>query len=329
MMHRAYSCFLLTIGLCSLGAHADFSPEMLVRLHLPKIPKTFYFYDLSKVGFTSKYAYQQLIQKWQEKLNHASIRLFSQLYQELELTPEEIYSYMTNQQIIGRYHILKKAELILPNHDDIISEEDMDPEILLYLKSIFFKYTRKRNVKFFLTDQISSLTATYGSDDTEHFVFCHSCMYNKEHVAQYYESLQNQHGYFYIEPCSNNDTRWIEIPSLLQIGIIEAASHVEHQTNLFGFILANYSFEGRKASKESIELCLRIQEFHTLLEATFQSRHPLEVAVFLMKMNHKSFKNTKLWREIVKDIATTYDESSRQKVKVFSQAMKKAANHEG
>lgn len=331
MIHRAYSSlltpfFLLSYILTTPLSALTFSPEQHVHLHLPKIPKHFYFYDLSEIKFKTNDAYQKVIQRWQKKLVEGSKKLFNQLSQELELTPEEIYSYTTNQQIIGRYHILKRSELILPNPDAIIAQEDMDPEILLFLQCMFFKYTSKRNVKFFLTDQISTLTATYGSDQNEHFVFCHSFMYNKEHIQQYYESLQNQHGYYYFEPCNNNEHRWIEIPSLLQIGLIEAASHVQHQTNLLGFILMNYSFEGRKASSSSVELYLKLETFQTLLEAILQSRHPLEVATFLLKMNHKSAEYYKLWRAVVRDIAQAYDEPSLQKVTKFANAMKNAAH---
>jgi len=178
-----------------------------------------------------------------------------------------------------------------------------------------------------LTDQISTPTATYGSDDSEHFVFCHPFLYNKEHIQQYYDSLQNQQGYYYTELCANGEIRWIEIPSLLQFSLIESASRVEHQTNFLGFILTNYSFEGRKASKESIELYIKLQDFQAQLEATLQSRHPLEVAIFHMKMNHKSAFNDKLWREIVRTIAQAYDESSLQKIQKFTNAMKKTTNN--
>jgi len=329
MTFRACSYWLM-ICIFSLLSNSRFitthySATQHARLHLPKTPKTFYFHDHTIIDFQSEQAYDNVIKKWQGKLTAASLKLFNQLETELDLSPSEIYEYTTNQQVLSRYHILNKSEIALPNSDGIITEDNMDPEILCFLQSIFFKYTNKRNVTFFLIDQLPSLTATYGSDVHGHFVFCHSYMYNKQHIQQYYESLQNQSGYYYIESCDQNNMRWIEIPTMLQIGLIEAASHAQHQKNLIGFILRNYAFQGKRASEESINLYLKLETFHCLLEAVFQSRNPLEVAVFLMKANHKSPDYKILWRGIVKDIAKSYDASSLETTKLFAKKMKQAA----
>jgi len=329
MTFRAHF-YLLMIGTFSLfGAICtqtiDYSIEQSVKLNLPKIPKKIYFHDQTPIGFQNPQIYAQIIQRWQEKLTLGATKLFNQLQKEINLSPAEIYAHTTNEQVLSRYHILKKSEIILPNPDAIITQDEMDPEILAFLQSIFFKYTDKRNVTFFLTDQISSLTATYGSDAKGHFVFCHSYMYKKKHIQQYYNSLQNQHGYYYIEACDNGDIRWIEIPTMLQIGLIEAASHIQHQKNLVGFILSNYSFQGKRASEESISLYVKLETFHCLLEAVFQARNPLEVAVFLTKMTHKSPDYKTLWRAIVKDIAKCYDAPSLETTKQFARKMKETA----
>lgn len=330
MTFRAH-CYLLTLSFFAIlnEAHThdiDNSMQQTMEFNLPKIPKQFHFHDHTKIGFQNPQIYAQTIQRWQEKLTLGATKLFDQLQQEINLSPAEIYQYTKNEQILNRYHILKKSEIILPSTDTIIAQEDMDPEILNYLQSMFFKYTNKRNVTFYLTDQISSLTATYGSDAKGHYVFCHSYMYDKKHIQQYYDSLQNQHGYYYIEACEHNDIRWIEIPIMLQIGLIEAASHIQHQKNLIGFILSNYSFQGKRASQESINRYVKLETFHCLLEAVFQSRNPLEVAIFLMKMTHKSPDYKALWKAIVKDIAQCYDVSSLTFTKQFSKKMRQTAS---
>lgn len=323
-MHRAHYWFYVTICMATSILRPAFSPEQMVQLNLPKIPRKFYFYDLTKIHIMPRDGYHKLIDVWQERLNKASRQLFDQLSKELGLTPQAIYDHASNKHIVGRYHILKKSEFMTPIANCIVHEKDIDPEILLFLQSIVQKYTTKRDIHFCLTDKIPGITTTYGSDLEGYWIFCNASVYTKEHIAQYYESLQDQHGYFYVEQLDSGEMRWIEISSLLQIGLIEAASRVQHQTSLLGFILNNFSFKGRKASKQSVELYGRIQEIHTLLEATLQSHNPLEVAVFLMRMESNEPKDRKIWRKIVTDIAQIYDPTSIQKAKLFARAMKDA-----
>lgn len=294
------------------------------QLHLPKIPKQFYFHDHTAIHLSTPTTYQETMQKWQNKLAVGAINIFDQIEQEINISFSELQEYTHDEQILQRYHFMKKAELILPNPESIISQDEMDPEILQFLQSIFFKYTNKRNVTFFLTDQLSSLTATYGSDIHGHYVFCHSYIYTKEHIQQYYQTLQNKRGYYYIETYNDTDIRWIEIPSLLQSGLIEAASNVQHQKNLLSFILSNYSFQGKRISKQCMQRYMKLETFHSLLEVVFQAKNPLEVVIFLMKTNEESSQYFAMWHIITQDIAKCYHKKSLHKFKDFSQQIKKA-----
>ncbi|MBP9765307.1 hypothetical protein KBD08_03145 [Candidatus Babeliales bacterium] len=315
-----YAHILLTVFFTALFHHTTPS-EYFSQLNLLKIPSHFSFYDTSKITFKNKDAYQNVINTWQHKIQTGFNTFFDTLFDELQLTPENLQDLAHNEDILHRYHLLKGSEFLLPSAEILIRQDEMDPDILFFLQNMLFKYTHKRNVTFYITNQIKTLTATYGSDRYGHHVFCHSYLYSKQSIMQYHHAIRNKHNFFYLEKTTRG-LRYIENPSLLQAGLIEAASSIEHQTNLFSFILCNYSFRLGKISESSITMFNILQEFITLIEAIFQSKNPLEVAQFLSMMNHNTEKEQRLWNNLVKDIAQSYDAASLQKnelLKVFLQ----------
>jgi len=287
-------------------------------INLPKIPHDFYFYDLTKITF-KKNAYQDVINKWQSIISLGYKKLFDQLYKEVGLTPEIFFQYLSNPRINSEYHLLKHANIVLQSFYEYqyIHEEEMDPEVLHFIRSTIFKYTSKRNVKIILTNQFSTLTATYGSDKYEYYVFCNSSLYTKNNIDKYYDSLQSSRSEYCITS-NNNNIRFIEYSALLQLGLIESAAYIENQSDLKFFLLNNYTFQDKKVSKSSIDLYFNILEAQTLISAILQSKNPLEVSVFLMKLKEYN----KLWLHLVKDIAKAYSELSLKKYKQIAREMK-------
>lgn len=322
--------YLLTIFVCASLNYMSSQPaydlvQQAAQLHLPKIPTHFHFYDKTTINFHNPQIYPQTIQRWQEKLRLGTTKLFNQLQQEINLSPAEIYEHTTNPQIIDHYHTTNANRYLKPN---VIDQEHMDPEILFFLQTVLFQYTDKRNITFYLTDDISCITATYGSDAQGYHVLCDASVYNKKHIHDYYATLQSSNGFYYVAQCGDNDTKWIETSTLLKIGLIDATSRIQHQTGLIRFVLTDYKFNGKSASNESIKLYAKLESFRCLLEAVFQSYNPLETAVFLSKMQHDTPADKTLWKSIVKDIAQCYDANSLKTIKEFAQAIKQAATQQ-
>lgn len=300
-------------------------PLNYFRLYLPRIPKLC-FQDQTPIHIKSPDAYTNVIRKWQEKLNAGAMKLFAAIESETGLNADELFALAHEDDVLRHYCACKKAEMDHLDTDALITQDRIEPEVLAFLQKNFSKYSNTKNITFYITDRINTLTAVHGCDAYGYHVFCHSYFFHKRYIHQYYRALMTKQSTYYIEKCSNGtDLRWISIPDFLQIGLIEVSAYIQNQKNLIGFILSNYSFNStQNVSKQTLDLHLKLETFHSLLSAVFQSRNPLEQAVFLMKNNHKNPEEKLLWKAIVKDIASTYSSSSLKKMKAFAAEVRKS-----
>lgn len=291
------------------------------QLKLQKLP-LFKLYDDSPIVFKSRNAYQEVINRWQKKLNKGAEKLFNQLYLELNITPEQIYEQFDNQKLIDNYHRLTEAEIACQSSKQFISEEDADPEVISFIRNVLQRYCTKENITIILTDAISCMTTTYGSDLQQHYLFCHMHMYTAENIKKYYNSINGGPKVFCVEQLKNNSVRWIDLSNILMLGLIEASSSIEHQTDFFTFLLQHCNCRGKQASAQTIRLSCQLHEFFVLLEAIFQSTNPLEAALFFLKSPHRSQADKKMWKILVKDIAQSYSTQSLEQFKLYAQQFK-------
>lgn len=298
-----------------------FSAQSHSKLNLHKLP----FFKLSNndpIIFSHYDAYQQVIDRWQNKLTKCSQDFFESLYNDLQIIPEQVFEQLNNTTLAASYHKIMNAECQTQILSKFIHEDDADPEIINFIRYTLQKYTSKKNILIVLTDLFTTLTATYGSDLYEHIVFCNINIYTKENIKTYYSTLNGGKRIFYIEPLKDNAFRFIDLSNLLIFGLTEAACHIEHQTMFLDFLITRCRCHGSYASKNTIKLVEKLHEFLGLLEAVFQSPNPLESAIFIMKSPHRDENSKKALKTLIKDIATSYSKKSLEEFKACMQKLK-------
>lgn len=274
-------------------------------------PPALRFYDNSPI-LLKKDSFSSLISAWQTRLDNTWKNFCDQLEKEVALTPDIIEQYLQDDNLVKIYSSIKEQELQHANKT-IIHEEDIHPDVLLFIKRIVQKYCSKKNVKIVLSPQLSTITLTVGTDKTTHYLFCNSIIYSAENVKQYYESLSQESNPFYIDSNTNDSSfRAIEFPSFLVLGLIEAASHIEHQSNLFTFLLSNFKFPDKKISTALITKFFKLTELRGVLSAVLQSKNPLETILFASKAS-KSKKEKALWGKLVQEVTACYHPASLAK----------------
>ncbi len=298
-----------------------------------KLP-SFRFYDGSKIKFVSNHAYQTAVQKWQTILQRSFKNLFVQIEAETNTSFEQLFSQLSNPKLLSRYHILRETDFSCnqdsQDNDTLLYQEqdNIDPEILNFIKNVVYRHTTKRNITFVLTSHISTLTTTYGSDLHQHYVFCNACIYTKEAIRNYYDSLQKEHGVFVVERLKSNSIRAIEISNLLIFGLIEAAGKIESQSDLMSFLIFHCRLDGKKVSKSTAALCFKLYEIQNRIQAILQTNNPLEVAIFIYKSPSVKGKEKKIWKNFMQSIAQSYHQNSIKKLKDFLAQMKQqSTNH--
>ncbi len=310
---------MMHINLASVE-YQDFIEQNFSQIHISKFPK-FRLNSHELISFKDNQAYQQVIDLWQNKLTKGFEKFFAAVYKESGITSEVLHEQFNNEQLIAVYHKLKDAERETMDSAIFIEEQDADPKVIAFIKNILFRYTTKRNIKIVLTDAIIQPTASYGSDLYGHIVFCNIYLYTKENIEKYYDSLIGIYNIRY-DILPNGAVRWMDFSNFLVIKLIFIASWVQHQTSLFLFLL-DRCLQKNMISYETICFGGELQKFLNVLPAIFQSINPLESALFILKSEMNSDKNTKMiLKSLVKNLAASYSTQTLYKFKDFIQKIK-------
>lgn len=309
LLKRSYifAALLHTISIVPISSNMSF--------WLPK-ESSLRFHDNEAIKLKPN-IYKQFLAKWETMLNNTWKKLLTLISKETEITLESLEAYLQDESL-GKLYILHKEKEILES-SEYIHEEDIDPLVLNFIKRTLAKYCTKKNIKVVLSPNLNTITATFGTDQNTHYIICHASVYTKEHVQHYYDALANNNGVFYIEPYKNNKIRFIELSNLLLIGIIESASHIQHQNNLLTFLLSSFKFANKSLSPSTIQLCWHVTEIRSMLESIIQSKNPLESALFVGQVRKRTPKERKLWKNLIQDLSECYSASS---LKTFKNAAK-------
>lgn len=295
------------IALFSLSFCPIFLKPFDTSLWLPQKP-SLRFHNNEPIFFKPG-AYEQLVERWNNRLRRSWDSFYDRLQNDIGISKESFDTSVHDNAFVQIYNSLKENDL--SRLREYVLEEDIDPEVLIFIKRFVQKHCFKKNIKIVLTPCINTITATFGSDQGTHYLVCNSTIYSKEHIKQYYDSLTTNNGTFYIEPLLTR-VRFIELANFLVIGLIEAASHIQHQSNLFTFVIANCKFSDKKPSDETIQLGWYITEVRGILESVLQSKNPLESALFIGKTRQRTEKEKKLWKKLIYELADCYSEESLQ-----------------
>lgn len=269
-------------------------------------------------------SYERLVNRWEKRLHKSWNNFYQNLQNDADITAEQLDTLAENETIASIYGSLKEKELL--KLDEYIDEENMDQEVLTFIKRVLQKYCSKKNIKIFLTSHINTVTITFGSDKTGHYLVCHANIYSPENVKHFYENLAINNGAFYIEPLKNGKVRFIELSNFLLAGLIEASSHIQHQSNLLTFIVSNFKFTDLKPSDLTIQSCWHITEIRGIIESILQSKNPLETALFIGKSRKRNIKEQELWKKIINEIANCYTPESLELFKLSVQEINNIYN---
>lgn len=252
-------------------------------------------------------SYEALIARWEKRLSNSWEHFYQSLSSEIGLSSLELNTYFQDETLATVYNSLKEKELLKTS--DCLDETNIDPTVLSFIKRTLQKYCTKKNIKVIITQNINTVTATFGSDSKTHYLLCHASIYSPENIKHFYDNFANNNGAFYIES-SNNNVRFIELSNFLLVGLIEAASHIQHQSNLTTFLISSFKFSGQPLTKKTIESCWHITETRGVIESIFQSKNPLETAIFIGKSRKKNELERSLWKKLIKEIANCYEQDS-------------------
>lgn len=267
-----------------------------------------------------KGSYEALVARWEKRLNKSWQRFYENLNSEVGLSPEQLEAYVNDETLANIYSSLKEKELLkIP---ECLDESSIDPDVLTFIKRVLQKHCTKKNIKIIITPHINTITATFGSDKSTHYLICHANIYSPEHIKHFYDSLASNNGAFYIEPSNNNSVRFIELANFLLVGLIEAASHIEHQSNLLTFLISNFKFSEQRPTESTIQSCWHITEIRGIIESILQSKNPLEAALFIGKTRKRNAKEQALWRKLISELADCYEQESLDVFKASIQEIK-------
>lgn len=290
----------LTIIVCTNSIF--FSNEF--KLWLPQ-ESNLRFYNNEAIVLKSE-QYKIFLEKWNNILNKFWHKVLKNIENDTSLTLQKLETYLQDETLAMLYTNAHEQKLTIEN--GYIHEEEIDPVVLNFIKRTVSKYTTK-NIKIVLSSNIPSVTATFGTDQSTHYLICNSNLYTTEIIQHYYDALANNKGAFYVD-FNKKQIRFIEYSNFLLMGIIEAASHIEHQHNLFTFLLSNFKFANKEVSSKTLHLCWQFTNMRGIIEAILQSKNPLESAYFYIKVHNQSESDKTLWQSFLKDLAQCYSASS-------------------
>ena len=298
--HSISLCIFLTLTFTTIKSEVD------APFWLPQKP-SLRFHNNEPIKLKQG-SYEALVTRWQKRLTKSWDTFYTNLNNDTGITPELLDVYINDANIANIYSSAKEKEAsrLQLNQD----EANIDPIVLDYIKRIVHRYCTKKNIKIIITPHINTITATFGSDQNTHYLLCHAGIYTPEHIKHIYESLGSPNGAFYIEKSPTKSLRFIELSNFLLIGLIEAASHIQHQSNLLTFFISNISIEDIRPSDKTIQSCWHITEIRGILESILQSKNPLEAALFIGKTRNRNAKEKALWQQFIKDLADCYEPES-------------------
>ncbi|MBI2353304.1 hypothetical protein HYV11_03635 [Candidatus Dependentiae bacterium] len=280
------------------------------RLFLLQKQSALCFYNDVEIKL-KKDVYEKLIQRWQLRLENSWLSFYENLEKEINLSWRQLFDLLNDKKIAVHYYLLKEKVLDSLNASDCVDEKEADPYVINFIKKHLQKYCSKKNIKVALSPSIRTVVATYGSDATSHFVICNSLIYTRENIQRCFPPcVDKPKKCFRVERVLSDEYRCIEWSNLLAIGLIEAASYINHQNSLLSFLVSNIQCGEKKLSLETQKRCLSLIELQSLLEAILQSKNPLESALFISQTKKRSIKEEKLWNKLVQELAACYAEES-------------------
>lgn len=252
--------------------------------------------------------FAELVDKWNLILDTLWTKLDNKIKEEIDASTDHIDYYLDDQRFVDSYlNMYQKAYPgLIYNEQD----QDIDDIVLNFIHTKLYYLKLAKPVQFYMKDNISLLTTSFGTDKTGHNLIFNKKIYTPEQILSVYNSEIDKTTKYHIEPHTNlHKSRMIEFSNLLHLGLTQAISSVIHQSDFFAKILTAFNYNKKNLSKETQSYGADYVFFQSYLEACLQSKNPLEAALFI-EPNVSDFNQNLvlLWREFIEDIKNCYEE---------------------
>lgn len=252
-------------------------------------------------------AFKALVEKWNINLNSLWIRLKIKIKEDIHATAEQIDYYLESTMFQTPY--LAYCNEV---YSDIIAPEnvqEIDAYTLNFIKLKFNFLMMHKPCSIYKQDFYSFLSHSFGTNKNGHYLIINEMMYNAEKIKELYQLTCNKQSAFMVQPATTlYRSRVIEISNLLHFGIAQAISSIIHQADYFSKILRIFSYNKVNLSTETQRYGSDYTIFRSWLEATLQSKNPLEAARYLEPQANNLMQDfSELWDAFITDLESCYN----------------------
>lgn len=309
------------------ASHTLFADNFRTQLVIPSvnIQNPIWAFEYQKIHQKEDGIFAKVVEKWNEKLVEIYEQFDNQMYQEIELTIDQI-EYILNDPLFIKAYVGRYQQW----YDDIISDqyvEEIEPAVLSFIKNKLSALKINKNVRFNVVNHTSLLVTSFGTDRSGHYLVFHKDFYNTEKLLNVFKAIKNNVGFFYIQSHINfRKSLSIEYENFLEMGITQSMSNVIHQSDFFVKTLQILVYDNKSLTKKTIRFASDCVLFQSYLESCLQSKNPVEAALFMKpQLNELSRSFIILWKEFIKDLKNCYDPQDLEHYETTSLADRKKA----
>ncbi|MBV8661161.1 MAG: hypothetical protein JO129_03385 [Candidatus Dependentiae bacterium] len=253
--------------------------------------------------------FANLIEKWNAILDQLWMKLNNKIRQDINISIHQINYYLEGDLFINVYD-----DYCRRSYPEIEDAQDADFIVLNFANFKLYYLQLQKPLFIIVKNNNNSLfSEAVGTDKKGHYLILNANVYNSEEITSLYNPSENK-SKFRIERNPNTyKSQIIEPANFLHFGIAQAISSVIHQSDYFSKILRVFTYNKKPLSQETQEFAADYVLFQSYLEATLQSKNPLEIARYLEpKVDCLHYEFAFLWRDFIQDIENCYDPEDLQ-----------------
>ena len=260
-----------------------------------------------KISQKEDHSFESLISKWNDKLDILCRKLNSKIRNDIGFSIYQLDYYMEQKIFVDVYTDYYKR-IFGDMLEEEIESDDQTVLNFIQLKLYYLQCNKPLNIR--IKDNLAIPAFSFGSDKNDHYLFVNSNLYSPENIADVYKIATQKDYKFYLAPHVNyHESRVIEYCNLLHFGIAQALSGILHQSDYFSKLLIYFTYGNKSNSKETFTYGAHYMQFRSLLEASLQSKNPVEVAIFFEpQLDNLNQEFILLWREFIEDIKNCYNQ---------------------
>ena len=287
----------------------------------------FWCFEQTLIRQKTPTSFINLLEKWNKKIEDLWKDLIAEINEDIGIDEESIDEALNSPEVIQKYISLQQQKY----HElssQLTSESSIDPFVRNFIKNKISYFNIYKPYELVLFNELPLLTTSFGSNALYHYLVCNAHIYSHENIKKIYESALIDETSYHVEPGENvHKTRCIELSNLLHLGLSEAFSGIIHQSHFLINLLTCFEFNQKSLSEELQKKAITFIQFRSFIEATLQSKNPLESAQFLKLQNNNNTEKLfhDQWQEFIKDIENCYNEEDLKRYDSFALKVKRSA----